>query len=165
MRADVGGKRLIHLGGRHFVQSCESPPYKQEVACSNHALPTIYKQRFPEPHRDRLLIAWEISGMATARPGRDALQRRWISSALATMKNSGDLPSGFSPGNRLQLAGIQFLDPVRDLPAPGFFCGRTVSFKLLSGEPASAARASGGRASVLLRSSETPSFMGLFYFR
>src|ERR1700704_212980 len=23
VRADFGGKRLIHLGGRHFVQSCE----------------------------------------------------------------------------------------------------------------------------------------------
>src|SRR5713101_9898316 len=47
----------------------------------------------------------------------------WISSGLAPIENGRDLPSGFGPGNRLYFAGIQFLDPARDLLTPGFLGG------------------------------------------
>jgi hypothetical protein len=47
----------------------------------------------------------------------------WVSGALTAMEHGRDLPPGFGPGNRLHFAGIQFLDPTRDLLAPGFFCG------------------------------------------
>ena len=70
VRADVGGKRLIHLGGRHFVQSCEvcltgrrshvrvlhCPPYKS----------THYK-RAPGFRRWKLLVASLRRGFAPLR--------------------------------------------------------------------------------------------------
>src|ERR1039458_3528209 len=45
-----------------------------------------------------------------------------ISSSLATIEDSGDLPPRFSPGDGLHPTGVQFLDPTRDLFVPLFFC-------------------------------------------
>src|SRR5690349_15060618 len=54
---------------------------------------------------------------------RSASAEGWISSVLASMENSGDLPPGVGPWNRLHFAGIQFLNPARNLLAPGFLGG------------------------------------------
>src|SRR5439155_27369347 len=48
----------------------------------------------------------------------------WISSGLATIEDSCDLPPSLRPGNGFHLTGLQFLNTASNLLAPRLFGGR-----------------------------------------